>query len=142
MSIVPKLSIQNFHCCSHHFIFMSTGELLARNLDISVDINELINQACGLTNITQRRAYQSQMIDDDNGRWVTAQCGGKLISACFHKSKNHSATCEVHNNFTRHFGVKDHVVRSAKSTAGPGEWAVAIVDSGRLGGDKTYYNID
>lgn len=111
-------------------------------LDMNVDINKLIDQACGLANVTQRGKYQSQTIDNNKGRWVTAQSDGKLISACFHESKNHSATCEVHNNFTKNFGVPDHVVRSAKSTAGPGEWAVAMVDSGKLGGDKTYYNIE
>ena len=111
-------------------------------LNISVDVNELIKQACDLANVTQRGKYQSQMIDNNNGRWVTVQCDGKLISACYHKSKNHSATCEVHNNFTKNFGVPDHIVRSSKSTAAPGEWAVAMVDSGKLGGDKTFYNIE
>ena len=44
----------------------------------------------------------------------------------------------MHNNFTKNFGVVDKVVRSAKSEAPPGKWAIAYFNSGKLGGDKTF----
>ena len=43
------------------------------------------------------------------------------------------------NNFTQKFGQPDKIVRSAKSEAPPGKWAIAYCNSGKLGGDKTYY---
>ena len=91
-------------------------------------------------NRTERNSLNDRYFDNNQGRFISCQAGGKLISMCFHQTKQHSATCEVHNNFTKNFGVGDKVVRSAKSEAPPGRWAIAYCDSGRLGGDKTFYN--
>lgn len=107
------------------------------NLPINVDANKLIEQIGTASN---RNSYNDRYFDDNNGRWISCQANGILYSMCFHKTKQHSATCEVHNNFTKNFFVPDHVVRSAKSEAPPNQWAIAYCDSGKLGGDKTYYN--
>ncbi|KAH0793658.1 hypothetical protein GPJ56_002379 [Histomonas meleagridis] len=109
------------------------------SLNINVDANKLIDQVACATN---RSSINDRYFDNDNGRFISCQSDGKLIAACFHKTKSHSATCEVHNNFTKNFGVPDHIVRSAKSSAPAGVWAVAYCDSGKLGGDKTFYNVD
>ena len=107
------------------------------NLNINVDVNKLIEQ---VVSSTERNSLNDRYFDNNQGRFISCQAGGKLISMCFHQTKQHSATCEVHNNFTKNFGVGDKVVRSAKSEAPPGRWAIAYCDSGRLGGDKTFYN--
>ena len=107
------------------------------SFNISVDVNELIKQVCSATN---RSSLNDRYFDNNQGRFISCQSDGKLISMCYHKTKQHSATCEVHNNFTKNFGVGDKVVRSAKSEAPPGKWAIAYCDSGKFGGDKTFYN--
>ena len=107
------------------------------NLNINVDVNKLIEQ---VVSSTERNSLNDRYFDNNQGRFISCQAGAKLISMCFHQTKQHSATCEVHNNFTKNFGVGDKVVRSAKSEAPPGRWAIAYCDSGRLGGDKTFYN--
>ena len=107
------------------------------SLNINVDVNKLIEQ---VVSSTERNSLNDRYFDNNQGRFISCQAGGKLISMCFHQTKQHSATCEVHNNFTKNFGVGDKVVRSAKSEAPPGRWAIAYCDSGRLGGDKTFYN--
>ena len=104
---------------------------------INVDLNQLINQVASATN---RNTLNNYYFDGGKGRYISVQSGGKLISACYHTSKFHSATCEVHNGFTGMFGIPDHIVRKARSEAPPGKWAIACCDSGRLGGDKTFYN--
>ena len=107
------------------------------NFDINVDANTLIQQVGSATN---RSSYNDRYFDGNQGRWISCQSDGILYSMCYHKTKQHSATCEVHNNFTKNFGVGDKIVRSAKSEAPPGKWAIAYCNSGKLGGDKTYYN--
>ena len=107
------------------------------SFNIDVDANKLIEQVGSATN---RNSYNDRYFDNNNGRWISCQANGILYSCCFHKTKNHSATCEVHNNFTKNFGVGDKIVRSAKSTAPPGKWCIAYCDSGKLGGDKTFYD--
>ena len=107
------------------------------SLNINVDVNKLIEQ---VVSSTERNSLNDRYFDNNQGRFISCQAGGKLISMCFHQTKQHSATCEVHNNFTKNFGVGDKVVRSAKSEAPPGRWAIAYCDSGKLGGDKTFYN--
>ena len=108
------------------------------SLSINVDVNQLISQ---VTNATNRNSLNDRYFDNNEGRFVSCQANGILIAACYHKTKNHSATCEVHNNFTKNFGVGDRVVRSSKSNAPPGIWAIAYCDSGKLGGDKTFYDV-
>ena len=108
------------------------------SLDINVDANQLINQ---VTTATNRNSLNSRYFDNNQGRFISCQSGGILIAACFHTSKNHSATCEVHNNFRQKFGAPDEIVRTAKSDAPPGVWAIAYCDSGKLGGDKTFYDV-
>ena len=107
------------------------------NFSISVDVNKLIEQ---IGSITGRNSLNDRYFDNNQGRFISCQAGGILYSMCYHKTKQHSATCEVHNNFTQKLGAGDKIVRSAKSTAPPGQWAIAYCDSGKLGGDKTYYN--
>ena len=46
----------------------------------------------------------------------------------------------MYNNFIKNFGDSDKVVKSAKSEAPPGKWAIAYFNSGKLGGDKTFYD--
>ena len=112
---------------------------MSKNVSLSIDVNvnELIKQVCSATD---RSSLNDQWLDNNQGRWISCQSGGLLISMCYHKTKQHSATCEVHNNFTKMFGAGDKIVRSAKSEAPPGKWAIAYCNSGKLGGDKTYYN--
>ena len=85
--------------------------------------------------IVRNKLYNNQ------GRFISCQAGGILYSMCFHQTRQHSAICEVHNNFKKMFGAEDKIVRSAKSTAPPGQWAIAYCDSGRFGGDKTDFEI-
>lgn len=93
------------------------------------------------TSATERESFNSRYFDDDDdGRYISCQVDGKLISANYHETKHHSATCEVHNHFRQMFGAEDEIVQSAKSDAKPGEWAVACCTAGKLGGNKTYYN--
>lgn len=106
-------------------------------LKIDVNVNELIKQ---IGSLGQRSSYNDQYFDKNNGRFISCQDNGILYSMCYHKTKQHSATCEVHNNFTQKLGQKDQIVRSSKSEAPPGKWAIAYCNSGKLGGDKTYYN--
>lgn len=108
------------------------------SFDISVDANKLIDQ---ITSSTERGSLNSRYFDGDQGRFVSCQAGGLLIAASYHSSKKHSATCEVHNNFQQKLGAPDQVVRSAKSEGLAGEWAIAYCKSGKLGGDKTYYDL-
>ena len=111
------------------------------NLSISVDVNKLLEQiGAAAKSIINRNSYNEKYFDNNQGRWISCQSNGILYSMCYHKTKQHSATCEVHNNFTKNIGVPDKIVRSSKSEAPPGLWAIAYYDSGKLGGDKTYYN--
>ena len=110
---------------------------LTVKLDISVDVNELLRQISSLTHRTSRTDVR---FDNGNGRWVEGQQDGILFSCSYHKTKSHSATVEVHNRFQQVFQAPDKIVRSSKSTAPPGTWAIAYCNSGRLGGDKTYYD--
>lgn len=107
------------------------------NFNINVDVNKLIEQVGSSSN---RTSYNDKYFDNNQGRWISCQADGILYSMCYHKTKQHSATCEVHNNFTQKLGVDDKIVRSSKSEAPPGLWAIAYCNSGKLGGDKTYYN--
>ena len=106
------------------------------NLNIDVDVNELITQATGMN---QRSSYNDRYFDDNKGRFISMQRGGKIIACCFHKTKNHSTTGQVHNKVGQLF-VGPQIVRQAQSTAPPGRWAIAYCDSGRLGGDQTFYD--
>lgn len=110
---------------------------LTVSFPINVDLNKLLDQIGG---ITHRSSRQERYFDGGKGRWIEGQNDGKLYSMCYHSTKEHSATVEVHNHFRQMFGARDEIVRSNKSTAPPGQWAIAFCDSGRLGGDKTYYN--
>lgn len=94
------------------------------NLNINVDVAELVKTAINITPKTQ--SYNSRMIDNNNGRFVSMQTNGLVISACYHKTKNHSATAQS--------------MGTAKSTAAPGTWAVAYINSSPLAVDKTFYD--
>jgi hypothetical protein len=100
------------------------------NLSFRVDVNDLIRQ---VTRATERASLNDRMIDGGNGRWISSQTGGLLISACFHNTRKHSATARVNGNIIK---------RSASSSAEAGRWAIAYVQSGKLGGDETFYNLD
>ena len=95
------------------------------NFNIDVDVFKIF-ECIGAV----RSSYKSEILDNGNGRWISCQENGQVISACYHKTKNHSATVET--------GGMGPFFNSKKSTAGPGEWAVAIV--GSRGWDRTYYN--
>ena len=96
------------------------------NFNINVDANDLLNRV----GLAGRCSYQSQYLDNGNARWISCQSGGKVISACYHKTKSHSATVET--------GGQGPFYTKNQSTAGPGEWAVAVV--GSRGWDRTHYN--
>ena len=106
------------------------------NLNINIAADELINLVAGKL---KRNSLSDQYFDNNQGRFISCQTGGILYSMCFHQTKQHSAKCEVHNNFTKMFGAQDKIVREAESIAPPGQWAIAYCDSGKLGGDKTSY---
>ena len=106
-------------------------------LDMKVDVNELIRQ---IGSLTDRTSINDQYLDNNQCRWISGQSNGILYSMCYHQTKQHSATCEVHNNFRKMFGAKDEVVRRSKSEAPPGEWAIAYCNSGKFGGDRTSYD--
>ena len=108
------------------------------NLNITVAADELINL---VARTMKRNSLSDQYFDNNQGRFISCQAGGILYSMCFHQTRQHSAICEVHNNFKKMFGAEDKIVRSAKSTAPPGQWAIAYCDSGRFGGDKTDFEI-
>lgn len=96
------------------------------NLGINVDLNTLFQQI----GESLPSSYKSELIDNGEGRWVSCQSNGKVMSACYHKNKEHSATVET--------GGQGPFYTCQKSTAGPGEWAVAIV--GSRGWDRTHYD--
>ena len=111
------------------------------NLNFNIDINPVeIAKSIGKS-LERLSVNDNGLIDGGKGRFISMQGDGVLCAAFYHSTKPHTATCEVHNNFTKNFGVGDHVVRSAKSSAGPGKWAVAYTKSGQFGGDRTFYNI-
>ena len=114
-----------------------SGNSKALHFGIDIDPEEIVKS---VTSATERESFNSRYFDNDDGRYISCQVDGKLISASYHETKHHSATCEVHNHFRQMFGAEDEIVRSAKSDAKPGEWAVACCTAGKLGGNKTYYN--
>ena len=111
---------------------------MSRTIDapIDVDASDLISQVSGSG---CRENFNETYFDGDNGRFISCRSNGLLIGCCYHKTKTHSAVVEVHNGFTSLFGASDKIVRSSRGSATAGKWAVAITDSGRLGGDRAYY---
>lgn len=98
------------------------------SLNINVDVAELVKIA--LHCVPPKMSYNDRVLDNGNARWISCQAGGKVISACYHKTKEHSATVQT--------GIWP-LNHEAKSTASAGQWAVAYLNS-ELGVDKTFYN--
>ena len=96
-------------------------------LSITVSVAELIKAVVGL--VPEKSSYNDRTLDNGNARWISCQTGGKVISACYHKTKEHSATVQT--------GLL--IKHEAKSVAPAGKWAVAVLNS-ELGVDKTFYN--
>ena len=94
------------------------------NFNINVDASELIRVGLGF--LPRNTSWNDRMIDNGNGRWISYQGDGKVVSMTFHKTKEHSATAQSRN--------------TAKSTKGPGEWAIAVVASVPFYTDKTFYD--
>ena len=92
------------------------------NFGINIDATQIIQT---IVNTTQKSSYNDRYIDNNQGRWISCQAGGFLISACYHSTQQHSAT----------------VIGRAqcKSIAPPGQWAVAYTNNRMLGGNKTFY---
>ena len=111
---------------------------MSRVISAPIDINayDLISQVAGAAPIEN---FNETYFDDSQGRFISCRTGGLLVACCYHQSKSHTAVVEVHNGFTSLFGASDKIVRSSRGTACGGKWAAAITDSGRLGGDRTYY---
>ena len=103
---------------------------------IDVNVSDLISQISG-SGCWEN--YNETYFDGNNGRFISCKSNGLLIGCCYHQSKVHSAIVEVHNGFTSLFGKADKIVRSSRGSASGGKWAIAITDSGRLGGDRAYY---
>ena len=99
------------------------------SLNINVDVVELIRTVVGL--VPARSSYNDRSLDGGNARWISCQTDGKVISACYHKTKWHTATVQT--------GLL--IKHEAKSRAPAGQWAVAMLNS-ELGVDKTFYNWD
>lgn len=97
------------------------------SLNINVDVVELIRTVVGL--VPARSSYNDRSLDGGNARWISCQTDGKVISACYHKTKRHTATVQT--------GLL--IKHEAKSEAPAGQWAVAMLNS-ELGVDKTFYN--
>jgi hypothetical protein len=88
--------------------------------------------ASGLT--VDQVAVQSQEFDN-GGIWYSSVQNGLVISAYYHPTKYHTATAQ---RVAVLFGT---IRKQAKSRAGPGKWAVAVVSKG-LGVGHTYYNTE
>ena len=93
-------------------------------LNINVDATELLKVGLGF--VPRNASFTERTIDNGNGRWVSYQGDGQVVSMTFHKTKEHSATAQSRN--------------TSKSTAGPGEWAIASVASVPFCTDKTFYD--
>ena len=111
---------------------------MSRIIDAPIDINanDLIGQVAGGGS---RENFNETYFDGNNGRFISCRTNGLLIACCYHESKTHSAIVEVHNGFTSLFGAADKIVRSSRGSAPGGKWSVPTTDSGRLGGDRAYY---
>ena len=103
---------------------------------IDINANDLI---CQIAGAGTRENFNESYFDGSEGRFISCKTRGILLACCYHKTKNHAAVVEVHNGFTSLFGAADKIVRSSRGSAGAGKWAVATTDSGRLGGDRAYY---
>ena len=111
---------------------------MSRVISAPININayDLISQVAGAAPIEN---FNETYFDGSEGRFISCKTGGLLVACCYHQAKNHTAVVEVHNGFTSLFGASDKIVRSSRGTACGGKWATAITDSGRLGGDRAYY---
>ena len=99
-------------------------------LNINCNIGDLIRPIVGAN---QRFSYNSRYFDAGRGRFVSIQCNGIFISACYHSTKHHTATAQVCFPF-------GGVARQSKSDAPPGKWAIASQGSQWLCIDKTFYD--
>ena len=104
---------------------------------MDVDAEDILVQVgCGSGS---RQDFQDKTFDKGEGRFISCTANPTLVALCYHKSKRHAAIVEVHNGFTSLFGAADKIHRSSRAEAPPGQWAVAYVQCGRLGGDKAMY---
>ena len=67
--------------------------------------------------------------ENGNGRWLSNIKDGYVMSAYYHKTKTHTATCDG--------GLLGGGQIRAK--ADPGQWAIALCKAG-ISGRKTYWN--
>ena len=89
-----------------------------------------------LTKVYEKIYYQltnSNCVDtyneNGNGRWISNIKDGYVMSAYFHKTKRHTATC---NGGTLGGG-------QIRAEASAGNWAIALCKAG-VSGRKTYWN--
>ena len=68
--------------------------------------------------------------ENGKGRWLSNIKDGYVMSAYFHKTKRHTATCD--GGFLGGGSIR--------ATAGPGQWAIAACKAG-ISGKKTYWNV-
>ena len=67
--------------------------------------------------------------ENGNGRWLSNIKDGYVMSAYFHKTKRHTATCD--GGFLGGGQIR--------AEADPGKWAIALCKAG-ISGRKTYWN--
>lgn len=96
-----------------------------------------LSMNCGAVDLIQvttflhlsRGPFNDIWLDNGAARWISCQSEGLVISACYHRTKWHSATVQTG------IGPFFHEV---KSRAPPGQWAVAWQNAN--GRDMVFYD--
>ena len=112
---------------------------LVHTARMDTDVYELVRSVMKGCDISRLNILNDELFDDNNGRFVSMNCGGRLIALSYHTRKMHSATCEVYI-IANGWSLQNKIVRSARTEAPPGRWAVAYCDSGRVGCERSYYS--
>ena len=95
-------------------------------MDINVSVADLAQEIAHFSPSTN---IVDKWMDNGNARWISCQGGGKVLSACYHRTMRHTATART--------GVWPFIIE-AKSDAPAGRWAVAWLESRVF--DETFYH--
>ena len=95
-------------------------------LSINCDVVELVRTTAFF--FLLREPFNDRWFDNGDARWITYRKAGWVISACYHRTKWHSARVET-GLWPFH--------QSAGCQAPPGQWAVAWLNS--YGRDRSFY---
>ena len=101
---------------------------MSLQINFDCSINDLIDKVCSTK---ERNSLNDRYFDDGQGRFISWQSDGIVHAASNHLTKWHSATAQSTKITGKH---------TAKSEAPPGVWAIAYIDSGNFGVDRTFYN--